>query len=523
MNKTPKRIAAAIVSLALGLSAGSYAMPMAYAEPIPASAVDLSKEIALNIEKYEGLADDTSTPIAGISYKVERVNLTNALDTAAGWQEVQAVVAAGYENADLLVGAENVFTAVTETPVGGKATATLSTSTNPGFSAGLFLVTEQFSAQYTVSEPFFVALPYSADNGAWTYERTVQPKNQRKVNVSKGVEDAGKTIGQNITYTIDAMVPPTALNRFNIVDALPDDLTGPTDAQAVNVSFSPEIAEVPMRGPDYTVSVDNNTVEVTFTPDGRTKLEAARAANANQKVVVTFNATIASIPANGIIENNVLVQLPDGGEISTDPEHPGGPDPLDPDSPTDPEDPGTAAQTRFGSLEISKTVYGEDGDTAEPTSVAGAEFQLFRCEVDGDGDRTATGNPISAATALEPTPVVATTFVIPADATVVNLYAVETLDWVNGAATDEELCIVETKAPAGLVVNPEPQPVGWAGGTKTADYTMTASVENVKDSIFGQLPDTGGKGALMIIAAGLVVAAAGGTVAVRGNRARKNA
>lgn len=51
---------------------------------------------------------------------------------------------------------------------------------------------------------------------------------------------------------------------------------------------------------------------------------------------------------------------------------------------------------------------------------------------------------------------------------------------------------------------------------------MVVNVTNLEDTITGQLPATGGNGTMILIGAGVLVAAAGGAAAVRGNRARKN-
>ena len=98
------------------------------------------------------------------------------------------------------------------------------------------------------------------------------------------------------------------------------------------------------------------------------------------------------------------------------------------------------------------------------------------------------------------------------------------MDWVNGglptAETGNALCVVETEAPEDFVINPEPQPVSYTEADDD-NFAMTADVVNLPDTIDGQLPSTGGQGTMALIAAGVLVAAAGGAASVRANRARR--
>lgn len=100
----------------------------------------------------------------------------------------------------------------------------------------------------------------------------------------------------------------------------------------------------------------------------------------------------------------------------------------------------------------------------------------------------------------------------------------QVLDWVNGGAPTAEigrdLCVVETSAPTGYVLNPEPQQVEFVDATDPDNFDMVVNVTNLEQDGAGPLPSTGGQGTMALIAGGLLVAVAGGFAALRGNRAR---
>lgn len=149
-----------------------------------------------------------------------------------------------------------------------------------------------------------------------------------------------------------------------------------------------------------------------------------------------------------------------------------------------------------------------------------ASFELWRCQVDGEGKYNVIGSALSAVPTAGGTESRTSFTTVDGQAT---LYGVQVIDWVNNAAPDatigEDLCVVETEAPAGYVINPEPQKVNFDLNTPD-EFDMVVDVINLDDTIDGQLPSTGGMGTMAMIAAGLLVAVAGGFAALRGNRAR---
>ena len=67
----------------------------------------------------------------------------------------------------------------------------------------------------------------------------------------------------------------------------------------------------------------------------------------------------------------------------------------------------------------------------------------------------------------------------------------------------------------GYLNNPEPQPLTYDEATKT----LTGSVNNVKDNLFGRLPATGERTMLIILALGVVLFGGGAVYQLRSRKA----
>ncbi|AJE34276.1 type 1 fimbrial major subunit [Corynebacterium humireducens NBRC 106098 = DSM 45392] len=493
MHKNNKRIAAAVLSLALGFSAAGAGIfaPVAGAQVTvtagEVSTIDLNADVTLNIEKLKGNPDGSTPgatdPVAGIKFEIRKVNLTNGLDTLAGWQEVAGLTAAGVAAQDL-----PVLTTLT-TDSDGKAS--ISTGDNTDFTVGLYLVTEKQSAGYSVIDPFLITLPLN-DSTGWNYAPTVKPKNQMdEGDISKTVNDLGAVVGKEIEYTISAGVPVGNLTQVVVEDDLQ---TGLTPATNVVVTYGTTTFEA---GTDYTVNStdgDGNKLTVTFTAAGLATLQPL--VTEGTKLEVSFKTTIESLPDaenGGVIENEASIDFGGGIKYSTDPDE-GGDD--------------TGTETRLGKLSINKVA--KDGTAITGDATKAATFELWRCNLNNDNKYETVGTSLGSYT-TDP-------------ATGVATQVVQVSDWVNnatpGTGTGAELCVVETSAPAGYVVNPAPQKVDFDTTTTDDPYDMIVTVTNVEDTITGNLPNTGGLGTMGLIAAGVVVAAAGGAAALRGNRSR---
>lgn len=492
-----RRIAAVVAAGALAFGgtyvgmpvAGAQAgteTPLATAAPAPAGTIDPNTITTLNIHKLLGdpVPVTTTTPAAypggmtgleGVDFKIEK--LSTDLTTQAGWEQIAGMTATN------LNGATVTSTKTITTDANGLAT-------DSTLGVGVFRVTEIQKAGYTVAPAFLVTLPYSdPTTGNWNYTRDVYPKNQQ-VQPNKQVNDNQAQLGGTISYTINAPVPAGTMDRFSIKDPLVAELALKTGT--VKVDGTGALAGTLVANTDYTVSETGNTVEVIFTPAGLTKLQNVRTADANLQVTVAFDATVNGIPASGTITNTATVSLPNGGTITTDV-------PIDGTNPSGP------TSTSYGNLTITKTGTGATAD-----QLAGAEFQVYLCQETsaGSGKYQLLGSPLNVATDTAGT-TKTTTLTTDATATA-RAYGLPASSFAGGATgtVTNTYCALETKAPAGYVRDPEPRVLTYtpAAGAVGA---FAVSINNVKESVIGQLPATGAWGIVLIFIIGGALLARG--------------
>ncbi|ANE05062.1 SpaH/EbpB family LPXTG-anchored major pilin [Corynebacterium crudilactis] len=509
MNKNHKRISAAVLALALGFStagAGIFA-PVAGAQ-IESTIIDDINEIqpTLTIEKYIGMpvgdpgeynpeiqtALNTLEKGYGAEFTIERLNID--LTTVKGWNDVKALTPSTLNAA----AKDSTFTDRTVT-TGKEGTP------NPGtvkvnLPVGVYRVTETGAptnvdgVTYQEAAPFFVTLPFTDPaTGKWSYSQTVRPKNQAAVEINKDVRDENVTADSKISYTISAPVPAGNLTQLVITDNLPASLTDATNVKVgTNTGTDGAFAALPAGSIDPITDYRNLTISLTEA--GLTELQARRATNPDLQILVTFDTTVVEVPENGAIRNDASIDLGGGLTYST-------------------QNNGNHAETRFGDLTIEKV------DTAgELITTGSAAFDLYRCDSYG---ATTTPSYTTVGDKLAANLTTTDGSVILPDTQVWNFVNGELTSSPDSTVEGEHLCVVETKAPTGYSLNPEPQPVKF---TEDEDdgYAMVVDVTNLTtdEAGGGQLPSTGGMGTMALIAGGLVVAAAGGAAAVRGNRAR---
>lgn len=503
MSKFSMRLAAIIAASTVSVAGAGFAAPAlaqttseAGAEATPGAAanadlVDANHEIELIINKRLGDPGATdTTALGGITFRVEKVNNVD-LTTQEGWAAA----------ANLTAATATDVTEVGTIETNEQGTASMTTANTPEFTVGLYKITEVQSGNYTAAAPFLVALPHSED-GKWSYTQTVSPKNQQ-VNPSKQVDDTNATIGSDLRYTINAPVPAGELTRFNIVDPLNPNLS--LKADGITVEAQGAEALTLTKGTDYTVDTANNTLRIEFTQDGRTKLQNARKSDPTLKVVAGFDATIVSIPSDtGQITNKATIELPNNATVDTNGDDPTTPDVTE-DNPT---------STTFGNLTITKT--STNGD--DP--LAGAEFELYQCKV-SDQDSTKyelLGDASTVATTQTGSP---STKLITSGgdnrSSTAQGYGVPISSFAaNTGTTNNDYCVLETKAPEGYVRNPEPQHVTIDVNART----LAVSVENQKNNIINQLPATGAWGIVLVFLVGLLLLARGLYTSYKDNRAQ---
>lgn len=214
---------------------------------------------------------------------------------------------------------------------------------------GLYLVEEASTPEGIVSaDPFLVMLPMShpSDPG-WLSTVHVYPKNS-PIDVTLSVRDASAVqTGDDISWHIAAGIPYlTDLHDFQIQNLFAHGISLMNGLGAIEVSLTAGAALVPT---DYTieeVTVNGRSgFQVVFSSSGRQKLSAARAANPQAQVHVTYLA-----PAIDIGEHTNQVQLAINDSASA----------------TD------TATTKFGSLEI---IVHQTGDPQN--LIGGADFALY--------------------------------------------------------------------------------------------------------------------------------------------------
>ncbi|MGV0397761.1 SpaH/EbpB family LPXTG-anchored major pilin [Corynebacterium suicordis] len=456
--------------------------PSAFAQT-SANLIDPNHEASLTINKKLGDPADTgyqTLPGAdGVNFTIERIDGVD-LTTNDGWGELASMTPSN------LQGNTVGYTTTITTQNGG--VASISTTQNSEFKVGVYRITEQEKPGLSVAPPFLMTLPHSGSTGEWQYSQEVYPKNQSVVPTKKA-NDENATIGSDIGYEISAPVPASDLTTFKVTDALQNGLTlNENSATASTTLIDGQGAVIPgvglVAGTDYTVSYSDNTLTVTFTDAGLTKLQDYRVGKPSLQVVVNFTALVNSIPEGGVITNEATIELPNGVVVDTTPGT---------QNPT---------STLFGDLTITKT-GSADGN------LGGAHFQLFKC-TENDGKWTVSGNALNVATAATGSPqneLVTPNSAESARVSTVTGYGVpmQSDTGAEGGVTVNEYCVIETAAPEGFMRNDVPQHVS----RNVENRTLTVQVANHKESILGQLPATGAWGIALIFLIGLALLARG--------------
>ncbi|MCO6394655.1 SpaH/EbpB family LPXTG-anchored major pilin [Corynebacterium sp. MC-17D] len=477
-------------------------MPAAVAQ----AQVDVNHATKLTIKKYEGEpigeggSLDGMKTIKDVTFKVERIADIAPLNTAQGWEDV--ATAGEKKVADL--SADPKFTAKeVATNADGEAVFT-------DLGVGLFRVTELRAegAKHSVATPFLLTLPVF-ENGEAKYERTISPKNQI-LEPKKSLISENTTLGDKARYRIDAPIPAFGPNpegdQLRVVDTLSANLKWSQAEHPVQVqvlkSANDKAPETLAAGTHYTVAdAGGNTIDVTFTEKGLQKLRDLRAAHPGLTVRTEFDATLVDLPANGTIDNTAQVYYSNDDKPHNT-------------TPTDDPD-GGATTLNFANVEVTKLLNKQAKDGEK--NGAGAQFQIFTCTKQGDAWKVEEG---TAAQRVVIGGKAETT--LKADETVADgehagaaLAKAKGLNLTKKNNTFADYCAVETKGVPGYLNNPEPQPLTYDEATKT----LTGSVNNVKDNLFGRLPATGERTMLIILALGVVLFGGGAVYQLRSRKA----
>ena len=467
----------------------------------------------LHIHKRLGLPPESATPhngtevdtppgvpVPGVGYTVYRVlDGGNPIDltTQDGWATAQAVklkdVYANGAPVPERVGAGQTA----KTGEGG-------TATFEGLAAGLYLVVEEDNPTdaeenaLAPAAPFLVTVPMTNPEGnGWLSTVHVYPKNQGVDSPVKTVThpepasggQPGASVGDDIGFQIDTTIPKitpgNTFNGFLVTDKLPAGLNSPKVTVELNgVELS--------KDSDYTLTSyqvgDQWVVRVQLTGNVLETLHE----HSGEVLRVNLEATVGN--GVGVLENSAWVLPNDPGDFPED---------WDPTNPGDGPNPGNKSNTTrsvYGEITIKKT----DMDGA---ALGGATFELHRCT-----DNTVeTTKPIDVAGATE-----FTTATEGANAGQVVISGIHLANLQTGqdpdvnedvwAGVGASFCLVETQAPDGYSLLPQPFPVTLtANGTETALVTTTANIQNVKTNAGFDLPLTGGRGIWALIGGGVLL------------------
>jgi len=430
------------------------------------SGIDPTEPGTITIHRFAGstaAAPTTGVPLNGIPYTVTLVRLIPGTEpTPANLRNPN--------NFEAVTGPD-AFSA-TESTVNGIASFTY-------LPHGIFLVTE---GTHTVTpesdriDPFIVGIPRrSADGETWIYDVDVYPKSEADtvVELEKELEVAWDQDLEAMvaTWTLETMIPRLIGNatRFEFVDELDARLTFVSDSVVGTYLRMEEIDDVPTQvvatlpASAFTVNVDSdNILTITLTQAGINHLVAyaVTAPAPEGTLTFTFRTTIAEEEESfGELTNEEARIYYNEYEIPV----------LIP--PT---------TTLFG-IEVEKIDVGGrrlDGAVFEVFLDAAGYYPAF-LNAAGNNTRFTTVNGV---------------VLIP------NLQA-------------GTFYLQEVEAPPGfrLITNRMPVTVGTATANPDRNYVVTVQVVNeVEDGFI--LPETGGRGAVVLTVVGLVLV--GGAVSL---------
>lgn len=556
------------------LAAAALAAPAGAAAPT-ASNVDPNAPTTLTVHKCEqtdsnGTAAGTGNPVQDPDCKpVKDVEFTITeldydLSTQKGWQDLYK--AKGDVNKALtqdIGGDVDHKTGVTfkkKTPESGVIVFEDAETT----AGKAYLVSEtKTPAGVIPANDFIVTLPMTnpEKTDEWNYNVHVYPKNTLN-GISKEVQDSDVRSGSGnaLTYTITTSIPKVGtegIKKYQIIDALDERVV------AEKLALNPQVTilnlppgQLELDGGDYEIVIaksvrpndKRNYLTVHFTETGLKKLAAARAAGTNAtKVQVVLTATFApGTDLDGGITNQASLVPNDSPNYTWDKENPDpGPDPSNPNLP------GTSSEvvvSKYGQIKVTKTGTDQLPDFKKYN---GAQFQIYECSVPEnddalneskvearkggtpvllkDIDPVLKGNPLTVdgETTFETGKAtrVQTKKNLPAEDGKLLIGSLRANDWENGKEKvlnkDNWYCLVETKAPAGYSLAPDPIPFRILSDDTTDTSTDTqVTVVDVPANAGLHLPLTGASGVVFLTTLGGLLVLGGGGVALYNHRRR---
>ncbi|WP_196717324.1 SpaH/EbpB family LPXTG-anchored major pilin [Actinomyces trachealis] len=558
------------LAAAVTLAAGALVVPATAATP--AANVDGNHASTLTVHKCEqtdtnGVTVGTGNDDPGVECKAVKgveftiTELSYDLTTQQGWIDLAAAKGDVNKAADAAHKTGTTFKHITED-------SGVITFTDAETTAGkAYLVSEtKTPAGVIPAADFIVTLPMTnpGNTSSWNYDVHVYPKNT-VAGVKKEVSDSGRPSGSGnaLTYTITTSIPKVGdegIKKYQVIDILDPRVQTGLGADQLNPIVTLEgprgTVDQLVANDDYTVTVaksanpadKHNYLTVDFTAAGLKKLAAARQAGTGEtKVKTVLTATFAeATDLDGGVSNIASLIPSDSPNYNWDKDNPNpGGDPNNPTVPGTNTDPVTS---KYGQIEITKT----GTDSLAAAKYNGAQFEVYECSIgtddaalaesnvasknDGvpvllkDVDATLKGDKLTVAneTTFETgkqTKLQAKANKPAVDGKVV-IGSLRANDWENGKAKDLNkdnwYCLVETKAPAGYSLAPDPIPFRILAKDTEDKATDTAvTVVDVPANAGFHLPLTGANGVVLLTTIGSLLVLGGGAVAFYNHRRRR--
>lgn len=445
-------------------------------------------------------------PAGGIKFSIFPVTGID-LTTLKGWRDADDLDI----NAFFTGGGPNSYSSLTTEGLGDEQTKT--TDANgvalfSGIKTGLYLVVEEANPTtngqaVAPAAPFLVTVPMTdpRERTAWLDTVHVYPKNQAVAAPRKtitdpfptgdGVDLTGSSRGEFIGYEIAADVPAlggdNALNGFSVTDKLPAELGGLNLESVVVTLDGEELAENSYSIRNWSVGAGDDAQEVLLvelTDTGLAQLGAG-----GGEIVVSFNAPLEKTPQANLINQAWVSPTALGVAEGWDPEAEG----------ASPGTPSNATRSIYGQINIQKTGQGDDSD-----GLADAVFELHRCV---DGDLAESSLPIQVGGTTRWT----TGEDGSASISGIHLANVTEQDDLTSYVdlwerNGEQFCLVETQAPDGYALLPEPVGVNLVYDADNLKLvSVVQPIENVKNNAGFSLPLTGGMGIWLILGGGILL------------------
>lgn len=463
-------LAAALGMSALGLVA--IGAPGASAAP----AIDANKDFTISVEPQVG---ETGVTADGKSGKFEDSKKLPSGTFKLEKGDYDVTTTAGYNAATTATVA--TFKAKNPAVEWSKDLDTTTGKTSFTVNPGLYRLTQtKAPTGYKAALPSLILIPMTdPDTGNWMDTVTVYPKNGSAGKITKKditAKDQVVKPGSEMKFEIESPIPTLTakadgdkLKSYKVTDTPSEPLKVDKTNSAIEKVEIVDGATMTLLGTtDYTVV--ENPYGIQLTAAGLDKLDA----NSGKTLRVTLTGKVAP-KDDQIWQKNAsewVIKNKAAYDYESEKGENGGSETDDKDQPTIPM--------------AKLTVNNKDGQT--DINAKGAEFSVYACDDAATGDASTKGEAI-----------------------LTGLKAGE-VSSEPLAARDNNLCIVQTKAPTGYEKGSSVVKVGFAKDTvkAAADANKAVEVEyqnTLKSSdILSKLPLTGGAGIalFLIVAAGLL-------------------